>query len=301
MDKLYIDLKLLIKDDINKIAYNNLLMFCHFDEEINKNPSILHDQIFIFKYLYPTFNFNGVQREPNELLEYNEFIRCYYTLHDVITNFYKLRYDHKKIIENNITTFNNSVKPFKTDLLDFCKYIDLYYQINQIGLKEYIDIIIKYKKLFVQLLNYDKDIQTNYHDCLYNDFAEYIKMYKYSVLPLQWMIQALLSNKHFKCVDSILSILLNSANIEINDLFIQLLIKIFSTNMIDIKSKIDETHVKLYKMYLEDFILRYNNSTILDIELNECNKKDSHIHVCPNNQEIIVCNDYDVNVEHYCR
>ena len=50
MDKLYIDLKLLIKDDINKIAYINLLMFCHFNEEFNKNPSILQDKIFIFKY-----------------------------------------------------------------------------------------------------------------------------------------------------------------------------------------------------------------------------------------------------------
>ena len=69
--------------------------------------------------------------------------------------------------------------------------------------------------------------------------------------------------------------------------------KIFTINTV-------EQHAKLYQMYLENFILKYGETMIFDVETNECKMKDSYLHICSNNKVLRVCNDMDVNTDYYC-
>lgn len=295
MDKFEIDIRSLIKDDINRESYTYLLMFCVFDKEYKTNPSKLGDKSFL-RDLYQRFHFKGVQREKNEDLEYSEFISAYYTLDETIRDFYKLKYHHQEIIQDNIATMNDRVKPFKTGLLDFCKYINLYLIIHKFELDDSIDTITKNKKLFVVLLNYDKDILATYRDLVCKkDLTTYIEHYTKSQQPLLWILQAIISTKNpesFNCVDYIMTNLF-SLNLYYDEEFKAVFKKIFTFNVVD-------QYAKLFRMYLDIFFSKYDETIIFDIDTNECKKKDSHVHRCANT-EFIICNDMDVDIKFYCK
>jgi hypothetical protein len=289
---------LITTDDDNKWAYSTLLMFCEFHNNYLKNPSIIEDVKFI-KELYTKYNFGGVQREKDFDIEIPQFISSYFTLLEAIEIFYSFKIKHIDIIELNINYISkNKVKPYKTGLIDFIKYLNLYKDINQFGLMSYFDIINKNKQFFIQLFNYNKDIIQNYSECREN-ISTYFIHYKDSSLPQLWMIQKLLSAHHFECVEIMMTKLFNNYVYIINSQFIEALLKLFTINII-------EQHAKLYKMFLNKFISEYGENDIEDIQLNECKIKESHVEICPNNNDIgiRICDnapdEYKVDPSVYC-
>jgi hypothetical protein len=283
MDKFAKDIQklLIISDDDNKLAYNSLLMFCEFHNNYLKKPELIEDKDYL-KSLYSKFHFGGVQREKDHNIEMQQFISSYFTLVETINIFYSLDINHSEIIHFNIKTISkNTVKPYKTGLLDFIKYLNLYKNIYQFGLISYFDIINKNKKFFIEILNYDKDIMNNYISCN-KDISIYISHYNKSELPLLWMIQKLLSSKHLDCVNSMMKILFDNYVFIINSEFTKALLILFTLNIV-------EHHTKLYKMFFNKFIEEYSETNIEDIELNECKIKESHIEPCPNGVGIRIC------------
>ena len=291
--------KLLIKtiDDDNKWAYRTLLLFCEFHDNYLINPSVMEDIEFI-KALYAKYNFGGVQRETDPNIELPQFISSYFTLVETIEHFYSLKIAHSNIIELNINYISkNTVKPYKTGLIDFIKYLNLYKTIYQFDLISYFDIINKNKKFFIELLNYNKDITQDYSECMEN-ISTYFLYYKKASLPLLWLIQKLLSSYHFECVEIMMNKLFTNYVYIINSDFIEALLKIFTLN-------INEQHAKLYVTFLNKFIAEYGETNIEDIELNECKIKESHVDICPNNIGIRVCDNVPdenkVDTDYYCR
>lgn len=265
MERFYNDLhKLLIKsNDDDKLAYSSLLMFCEFHINYLKNPELIEDKEYL-KALYTKYHFGGVQRDNT--IEMTQFISSYFAIVEEIEIFYSFNINHIEIIELNINTISkNTVKPYKTGLLDFIKYLNLYKKISQFGLISYFDIINKNKKFFIQILNYDKDIMSNYNECNI-DISNYISYYSQSELPLLWMIQKLLSAHHFDCVNYMMKILFDNYVYVINSSFIDALLILFTLNIV-------EQHATLYKMFLNKFIEEYSETNIEDIELNECKIK----------------------------
>ncbi len=292
--------KLLIKttDDDDKWAYMSLLLFCEFHNNYLKNPTIFEDIEFI-KALYAKYHFGGVQREKDLSTEIPEFISSYFTLVETIDVFYSFDITHIDIIELNIKYISkNTVKPYKSGLIDFMKYLNLYKDISQFGLISYFDIINKNKKFFTELLNYNKDIIENYSECMEN-ISTYLSHYKAASLPLLWMIQKLLSSHHFECVKHMMTKLFNNYVYIINSQFIEALIKIITFNVI-------EKHSKLYVMFLNKFIAEYGETNIEDIQLNECKIKESHIEVCTDRDlGIRICDnvpaEYKIDASLYCK
>ena len=276
--------KLLIKtmDDKNKWAYNTLLMYCYFHDNYLKNPFLIFDEDFI-KALYAKFNFGGVQKDKDFIIEKENFINSYITLVDIINIFYSNKIKHIDIIELNIDKISkNTEKPYKSGLIDFLNNLNLYNDITKYGLKDYFDIIYKNKLFFIILFNYDKDILQNYDDACKEYITPHIKYYKDASLPLLWMIQKLLSSHHIQCVEKMMYKLFNNYVYIINSDFIKALLILFTK---DIK----EHHAKIYVMFLNKFITEYGESYIEDIELNECKINESHVEICPNNNVIRIC------------
>ncbi len=284
MERFVKDLRRLLmktSDEDNKWAYSTLLMFCEFHDNYLKNPTILENIEFI-KALYAKYNFGGVQREKDITIEMSQFISSYFTLIDAIELFYSFEINHIDIIELNINSISkNTVKPYKTGLIDFIKYLNLYKDISRFDLISYFDIINKNKKFFIELLNYNKDIILIYSECKEN-IVTYYSHYKDGSLPLLWMIQKLLSSHHFYCVEIMMNYLFNNYVYIINSQFIEAFIKIMTFNIVD-------KHAKLYVMFLNKFIAEYGETNIEDIQLNECKIKESHVELCPNNVGIRVC------------
>ncbi len=300
MDRFNKDLQRLLTNADNesdKLAYTSLLMFCEFHNNYIKNPEIIENKEYL-KALYAKYHFGGVQRDKDPTIEMTEFISSYFTLVEAIEIFYSFDINHIEILQLNIRTISKNIeKQYKTGLIDYIKYLNLYKNMSEFGLISYFDIINKNKKFFIQLLNYDKDIMNNYIECK-KEISIYLSHYNESQLPLLWMIQKLLSSKHIQCVNSMMKILFDNYVYVINSRFIEALLKLFTLNII-------EQHAKIYKMFFNKFIEEYSESNIEDIELNECKIKESHVEPCDNDVGIRICDnipdDSKPKLSTYCK
>ncbi len=283
MDVFKRDLNILFnKNDENHNSYYILIMYCQLYENYISNYNIIYDKEFI-KNLYGKFNFTGVQRDNNINIEHSNFIESFYMLIEIINNFYKLPLSNTmNIIESNIITItNNTIKPFKTGLIDFLNYINLYNYIYENKLESDIDIIIKNKRFFVVLLQYDKDILTNYNFpvCL-KDLREHmnkLKEYQESTHSLLWMIQQLIVShtEHSICAMNIMTQLFNFYISKYDEGLNRIITRIFTIN-------INERYTRIFTVFLEIFFEKYPNTNIEDINLDECKAKESIIVSCPN-------------------
>ncbi len=285
-------------DSDNKWAYSSLLMFCEFHTNYQQKPEIIEDKGYL-KALYFKYHFGGVQREKDIDLENREFINAYFSLMEGIDLFYSFDINHIEIIELNIKTIaKNTEKPYKTGLLDFLNYIKFFKEMARFGLGSYINIIEKNKKFFIMLLNYVKDISSEYIDCK-KEMEPFIVHYIDSALPLLWIIQKLLSSHHFECVERIMTKLFDRTVYLINSEFMEALIKLMTFNIV-------EKHAKIYIMFISKFITQYGEKPIEDFLLNECKVKESHVEVCPiNDIGIRICDnvpeEFKVDPAKFCK
>ncbi len=287
MDKFKNDLIILFqKNDENKHSYEVLLMFCEFNNNYISNNDNLYN-IDLIKGLYKQFNFGGVQRDSDFNIEHTNFIESFFTLVEIINKFYSLSVSNKiNIIEENIYTItDNTEKPFKTGLMDFLNYINLYNYIFNNNFQSDIDIIIKNKKFFVILLQYDKDIETQYPECI-SEFRQSMKLYTQSARSMLWMIQEVIANhtQHSKCAMDMLTNLFRLYIADFKPELKRVLIKMFTIN-------IDERYSRIFTVFIEEFFKQYPTIKIEDLNLDECLMKDSQLVNCPKNISFRICNE----------
>jgi hypothetical protein len=283
MDLFKKDLNVLYnKNDKNHNSYYILIMYCQLYENYKSNFNIIYEEEFI-KKLYKDYNFTGVQRDDNINIEHSNFIESFFTLIEIIDKFYKLPLSNTmNIIESNIITItDNTVKPFKTGLMDFLNYINLYSYIYKNNLESDIDIIIQNKRFFIALLQYDKDVLTNYNYpiCLNNlrEHMDKLKEYQESTYPLLWMIQQLIVShpEHSVCAMNIMTQLFNFYISKYDERLRIIMTRIFTIN-------IDARYTRIFTVFLEIFFDKYPNTDIEDINLDECKAKESIIVSCKN-------------------
>ena len=291
MDLFKRDLTILYqKDDENKHSYEILLMYCEIYEK-SIDTDIINNKAFI-RSSYEKFHFGGVQREKDELLEYVNFIESFYTLIGIINKFYELAVSNTiNIIEENIATITkNTEKPFKTGLIDFWSYIELYIYFFEIHLGSDILIIIQNKKFFKILLQYEKDVANIYNehkfpDCIL-EIKKYLVEYTSTSKSLLWMIQQIIVDnpEHSKCAFNMMTNLFNSYIAIVNPDLQKVLTRIFTIN-------INERYSRIFTVFFELFFKQYPDIDIEDIALNDCKIKESQIVVCPNNDNFRICNE----------
>lgn len=287
MDLFKRDLTILYqRNDENKHSYEILLMYCQLYDNSIIDAEIINNRAFI-RGLYEQFHFGGVQRDADDMIEYVNFIESFYMLIDIINNFYRLQLPTSvNIIEENIATITkNTGKPFKTGLIDFLNYINLYIYIFENNLSSDILIIIQNKRFFKTLLYYEKDIISIYPHCM-SELRTHLKEYSTYSKSLLWMIQQLIVDnpEHSKCAFNMIAYLFNLYIIVVNSDLQRVLTRIFTIN-------INERYSRIFTVFLELFFEQYPNIDIQDIQLNECKAKDSQIVVCPNNINFRICNE----------
>jgi lipopolysaccharide biosynthesis glycosyltransferase len=206
-----------------------------------------------------------------------------------VEKFYKLKPSNpQKIIEDYIYTITKLAgKPFKSGLIDFTDYLDLYSYIIQNKLERYQEIIIKNNRFFKVLLNYDKEIKTSYTfpQCI-SIFAERYKEYKNPPQSLLWMLQQIIAGhvNHIPCAFNIMIQLFNFYIAEITPDLEPALIHIFTIN-------IDARYTKIFTLFLQIFFEKYKEIDIEDADLANCKAVDSKIITCSNNFSFRLCNE----------
>ena len=275
------------KNDINKNSYNILLMYCELYEIFIIDNDIIYNTQFI-KDLYKRYNFGRVQREKNDLLEHTNLIKSFFMLIDIIGKFYKFPVDKINIIERNIYTITkNTEKQFKTGLIEFLHYINLYIYIFNNHLESDIDIILQNRKFFRILLEYNKDILTDFTfpECV-SVLKEKLSEYTASSHSLLWMLQHLISSypEHSKCAFNIMKQLLISYSSIDDERLKKALINVFTI-------KINPRYTRIFTLFIELFFELYPEIDIDDYELNKCKVKESQIIVCPNDFTLRICDE----------